>query len=409
MKIECHILQSFPPHNLNRDDTNSPKDCEFGGVRRARISSQCLKRSVRDYFDVRGSFSAENRSVRTKRIVEQVVESLVREGRDRTTASAVVRTLLEGAKLKTEADSEESAQFKTQYLLYLPTRKVAEVAAIAEKYWDDLAPLNDASNSATEAEKANDGPKKKSVKKAAQAAEVPKEARAAVLEVLRDATSAPEVALFGRMIADKPEWNVEAACQVAHAISTHRVAMDFDFFTAIDDLKKDSESGSDMMGTIQFNSACFYRYAVLDAAALLRNLGGDEQSELCAASIRAFLEAFVMARPSGKQNSMAANTLPSTVIFSVRENGSALSLANAFEDPVVSKSRSGFIGESSSAMMNHLAKLTRMYPQRVTHLGCTTEDASQWADAGVSFHTTVTSLIDAVVAVAGGAQKAKVA
>ena len=140
-----------------------------------------------------------------------------------------------------------------------------------------------------------------------------------------------DVALFGRMIADKPEWNVDASCQVAHAISTNTVKMDFDFFTAVDDLKPGDSAGSDMMGTVQFNSSCFYRYAVLDVAALRANLdGGDAQ---LGRAVEAFVRGFLSAIPTGKQNSMAAHNFPSYALAVVRDGGSPVSLTNAFLKP----------------------------------------------------------------------------
>src|SRR5690606_24425278 len=113
--------------------------------------------------------------------------------------------------------------------------------------------------------------KKKASKAAAQAA-VPTKVAAAVQTLIKDVSNTPDLALFGRMIADEADWNTEAACQVAHALSTHRVGMEFDFFTAVDDLKPRDTAGSDMMGTVSFQSACFYRYACLDVAQLAKNL-----------------------------------------------------------------------------------------------------------------------------------------
>lgn len=398
MKIECHILQNFPPHNLNRDDTNSPKDCEFGGVRRARISSQCFKRAVRQYFDLNGSFDQDNRAVRTKRIVDQIVERLVSKGKEAAVAAQVVRTLLQGANIKADPVEGQDQTFRTQYLLYLPARKIDQVTAIALEHWDALqsAAAPEVSETASPDADSKKPAQKKSAKKAAQAAEVPKEARQAVTEALRDASRAPEVALFGRMIADEAGWNVDAACQVAHAISTHRVTMEFDFFTAIDDLKSDSETGSDMMGTVQFNSACFYRYAALDTDELLKNLGGPDQLELRDAAVKAFLEAFAIARPSGKQNSMAANTLPSFVLFTVRKSGQPLSLANAFEAPVPATPNGGFVHPSVQALVQHLGKVVRMYPSPMDLHACSTEEGIDWGPVQANVHGSLAQAIEAV-------------
>ncbi len=134
------------------------------------------------------------------------------------------------------------------------------------------------------------------------------------------------------MLADMPEKNQNAACQVAHAISTHSVEREFDFYTAVDDLKPEDTAGADMMGTVEFNSACFYRYAVVDWEKLVANLQNDK--ELATKGLRAFLEGFVVAEPTGKQNTFAAHNPPEFVAVSVRRNTAPRNLANAFETAV---------------------------------------------------------------------------
>lgn len=389
MKIECHILQNFPPHCLNRDDTNSPKDCEFGGVRRARISSQCLKRAVRDAFEQHASFPAEQRAVRTKRIVEQVRDVLVAKGRAPEQAVEATLALLSGAKLKTDPAKDEGGLPKTQYLLFLPRAKVEALAEVVNNHWDELMAFAAKAGSDEPAEKG----KGKAKSKSKDAAEVPKEAKNAALALMKDAQQTPEIALFGRMIADNPDWNVEAACQVAHALSTHRVSMEFDFFTAVDDLKKDSETGSDMMGTVQFNSACFYRYAVIDSKALLSNLGGMAQADLMQAAVRAFLKAFVHARPTGKQNSMAANTLPSVVLFTIRDGGEVLNLVNAFANPVeVTRADHDLVGSSANRLREHFVKMSRMYPTGLAGAYACSLDDMEWGTS-----VTVSETVDAAI------------
>ena len=140
------------------------------------------------------------------------------------------------------------------------------------------------------------------------------------------------MALFGRMLADMPEKNQNAACQVAHSISTHSVEREFDFYTAVDDLKPEDTAGADMMGTVEFNSACYYRYAVVDWDKLVENLQNDK--ELAIKGLRAFLEGFVVAEPTGKQNTFAAHNPPEFVVVSLRRNSAPRNLANAFETAV---------------------------------------------------------------------------
>jgi CRISPR system Cascade subunit CasC len=170
---------------------------------------------------------------------------------------------------------------------------------------------------------------------------------------------APDIALFGRMLADRPATNVDAACQVAHAISTHRVNMEMDFFTAVDDLQKDDETGASMMGVIAFNSACFYRYARLDWDLLVNNLDGDK--ELARKTVEGFLRAAALAIPSGKQNSFAAQNPPDFMLGTVRKDGQSWSLANAFETPVKQGRDGGLMSASIEKLSAYWTKLNKVY------------------------------------------------
>jgi CRISPR system Cascade subunit CasC len=336
MFVELHILQNFAPANLNRDDTGSPKDCEFGGVRRARISSQCLKRAIRAQFDAANLFPGEQRATRTKRLIEEVARRLDREGDDQ--AYAVVQTALEQVGFGVKNDG------KTEYLLFLASNEIDQLTALCRENWEAL----------TAAAGGGKGGKK--------GAGVSSQLQAALKAVL-DTGKAVDLALFGRMLADLPDKNVDAASQVAHALSTNRVSMEFDFYTAVDDLKPEDTAGADMIGTVEFNSACFYRYANLDADQLLENLRGDDR--LARKAIAAFVEASITAIPTGKQHSMAAQNPPSFVFAVVREKG-LCSLANAFVKPVRPSGRQDGQGEdlvtgSFAALDRHWGEIARMY------------------------------------------------
>lgn len=374
MKLELHLLQNFPPSCLNRDDTNSPKDCEFGGVRRARISSQSLKRAIRQDFAQHQRVPEAALAVRTKRIVERVADMvLAKRTHDRTETELLIEKLLAVAGL--DVVKKEGADTKTQYLLFIPTRSIEGLAGIIGEQWDVLIKaFGGQPETKGDEAKTTDARKKKSEKKAkaAGASEaLGDELTERVRALLFDASKTPELALFGRMIADKPDHNVDAACQVAHAISTHRVAMEFDFYTAVDDLKPRGDSGADMMGTIQFNSACFYRYSVLDLDQLARTLGGlDAKAKPTAAekraaveAARAWVQATIQAIPSARQNTFAAFTPPSLVLSATRTSGNPLSLANAFVRPVRPGTRDGedLLAESAKALGKHLDELNAMY------------------------------------------------
>ncbi len=335
--IEIHALQNFAPSNLNRDDTGAPKDAIFGGTRRARVSSQCEKRVIRQFFGQKvadGLFEPDDVAVRSKRVYEAVAD-LLDGRRDRESTIAKAKMALSYVKLKA-GDSG-----KTQYLLFLGKRELTALAAAIDEFWDQIAELDE------DAEKGKKGKK-------AAASGAPKEVQERI-DAIFNGGKAVDVALFGRMLADMPEKNQDAACQVAHAISTHAVEREFDFYTAVDDLKPDDTAGADMMGTVEFNSACFYRYAVVDWEKLVSNLQGD--AELARKGLRAFLEGFVVAEPTGKQNTFAAHNPPEFVVVSVRRGGAPRNLANAFEIPVWVRKDESLTGKSAEALTQKAKQL----------------------------------------------------
>jgi CRISPR system Cascade subunit CasC len=178
------------------------------------------------------------------------------------------------------------------------------------------------------------------------------------LETVLDASRAADIGLFGRMVADLRDMNVDAACQVAHAISTHRVSMEFDYFTAVDDLSPREETGAGHLGTVEFNSACFYRYSNVDMEQLARNLGGD--AELARQTLLAFVRGSVVAVPSGKQAGTAAQNPPSLVMAVVRDHG-LWSLANAFLRPIRASEARSLAGSSILALDAYWERLVAAY------------------------------------------------
>jgi CRISPR system Cascade subunit CasC len=305
MKIEIHILQNFAPSCLNRDDTNTPKSCVFGNTPRARVSSQCWKRAVREYFRAENS---ELVSVRTKRLVSILTERL--SGKVDATA---IRNFVIEAYSKMDGKKPD----ETAVLIFIGE---AEIAAAEACLLEGVTA-------------------KESLPK------------------LLAARQSADVALFGRMLAEKPRGNIDAACQVAHALSTHTVSMEDDFFTAVDDIVQQREEiGAGMMGVQGFNSACLYRYALLDREQLIHNLAGDK----AAASdvIESFIRAFTLAVPGAKQNSHAAQCLPSFGLLVARENGAPISLANAFAEPVRG---SDLIGSSIEALSAYHKRVGDVY------------------------------------------------
>ncbi|TVT13859.1 type I-E CRISPR-associated protein Cas7/Cse4/CasC, partial [Amycolatopsis rhizosphaerae] len=302
MIIELHVLQSFPVSNLNRDDLGQPKTATFGGYTRGRISSQSLKRAARGLFTRYGLDESET-GVRTKRLLENAAKTLHKRGRSEDDVDGVTE-----AGLLALGFGMKSGTRLTEYLLFVGQQASDLLANFCDRNWDSLHKV------ATEKQKAAAAKKADAEKKAVEKAKKIKPDKETLAEAKRilDATRVADVALFGRMIADNKDFNVDAASQVAHAISTHAVANEFDYYTAVDDLKPDAEAGADMIGNVDFNAACYYRYANLDLDQLTKNLDGD--TDLASRAARAWLHAFIHAIPSGKQNSMAALTPPHTLL-----------------------------------------------------------------------------------------------
>lgn len=372
MKIELHILQNFAPSNLNRDDTGAPKDCEFGGHRRARLSSQTQKRAIRQMFELERLVDDDNRGARTKRLVHSIADFLQKEfGHSTEEALALATGAIDGVGLGRSKKGDEDDQQKTEYLLFVPRRIIRDIASVLNEHRAALAPTAAPNEPPAKDEKKRSG---RDAKKAAESA-YPKELKARLDELLKTAKGTVDIALFGRMIADKPDWNVDASCQVAHAISTNRVQMDFDFFTAVDDLKPKDTAGSDMMGTVQFNSSCFYRYAVIDVDSLRTNLDNDDDA-LLKRAVRAFVQAFVSAIPTGKQNSMAAHNFPSYALAVIRDKGQPLSLANAFLKPARPK------GDDADLVDDSIQKLESYAARLQDVLG--EAERITWADRDLS-------------------------
>lgn len=340
--IEIHVLQNFAPSNLNRDDTGAPKDAFFGGTRRSRVSSQCVKRAVRQYFTRKkdeGILSSGELAVRTKRVYQAIAE-LLENRREKGEALVKAKIALSYAKLKA-AEGE-----KTQYLLFLGEKEIEALAESIHEYWDQIIPTEEPDE------------KEKVKKKKAIANSAPKEVKERIDSIFNGG-KAIDLALFGRMLADMPEKNQYAACQVAHAISTHTIEREFDFYTAVDDLKPEDTAGADMMGTVEFNSACFYRYAVVDWEKLVANLQGD--TELAAKGLQAFLEGFIVAEPTGKQNTFAAHNPPEFVAVSVRRNTAPRNLANAFETAISVKKDESLTKESAIRLSAKAGALDKLY------------------------------------------------
>ena len=300
--IDIHVLQTVPPSNLNRDDAGSPKQAVYGGVRRARVSSQAWKRATRRAFLDRDDVPVEQRGTRTARISTLLAGRMVeRTGVSAEQAARLSTFLLEG--LGVTAGKREA---ETAYLLFFGYAQLDAIVDLVAADAGQLVGLDD-----------------KALRDAV--------ADRPVREQLRQAHPV-DVALFGRMVADLPLLNVDAATQVAHALSTHAADIEFDYFTAVDDEKSPEESkGAAMIGTVEFTSATLYRYATLGVHQLAENLGND--IEATAAAVGTFVRSFVTSMPTGHRNTFAHQTLPGLVSVMVRDD-QPVNLVSAFEQPI---------------------------------------------------------------------------
>lgn len=330
MILELHLIQNFAPSNLNRSDTGSPKDCTFGGFRRARISSQCFKRAMREYF--RKNFANKTKlAERSTRLLEEISNKLAEKGKNKEEAGKVVINALNSIGLK--MSKKDTA--KTEYLLFFGRDEIENFTNVCEENFETLLKEPDKNLAKTFKDKLDGG-------------------------------KASDLALFGRMLADLPDKNRDASSQVAHAISTHKVGMEFDFFTAVDDLKPEDTAGSDHLGTVEFNSACFYRYANVNVEKLKENLQGDD--ELTIATVEAFIRSAIEAIPTGKQNSFATHEKPNFVLAVVRDSGFC-SLANSFETPAKEREwdseskemREGLVRNSIEKLARHWEQVSGVY------------------------------------------------
>lgn len=309
--LDIHVIQTLPPSNINRDDTGSPKTAVYGGVRRARVSSQSWKKAIRDYFKENGNLS--NVGVRSLDVVNFLAEK-IRE-------------------LKPELSLEDAVNksVKTFNAAGISTTKDNRVKALF------FLGKEQADNLAKEAVKDNLDKK--------------------ALQEILNSNIAIDIALFGRMVADDASLNEDASAQIAHAISTHGVQSEFDFYTALDDLSKEDQSGAGMLGTIEYNSSTLYRYGNVALHEFYRQLNENKGQTIEA--IKLFVEAFLNSLPTGKMNSFANQTVPASVVISLRKDR-PVSFVSAFESAVKTKlSQEGYINESIEAMFKEHKNVQR--------------------------------------------------
>ncbi|GMV90131.1 MAG: type I-E CRISPR-associated protein Cas7/Cse4/CasC [Chthonomonas sp.] len=407
MLIEVHIIQNHAPSNLNRDDSGSPKSAMFGGYRRARISSQCLKRTYRTSQTFRNEVDLESKEggtlkkvdgkligMQTTSMPDEVLRlvsckgvSLTEQERAKV-AKALVAVVKkgEGGGGKGGSDSDSTAVQNGQQDNSQAAKERFKTAQSVFWRQSEIEALVDGVKAWANGDKKSDF-----------------DAKAALKSNGLNWEGIPvDMALFGRMVTSDLMHNVEASCQFAHAISTHEWQREFDLWTRVDDRRdrrldfyKDAfgaeeklESGTDGMGDQEFTSACYYSYFNVNFDALMDNLTGkalkhdlddsadrDAAKKRACAAVAGLIKAAILERPTGKFNSMATPSLPTLVVVEVREEHVAVSYADAFAKPVDAKGeekldekgrpiRTDLPKESAKRLIEEANRITKAFSRR---------------------------------------------
>lgn len=304
--VDFHILQTVPPSCINRDDTGSPKTAVYGGVLRARVSSQAWKHAMRAAFAEDARLDMGRRTKKAADLVKEQILVLVSDA----DADKLAKKALENAGIKFDEKSKKDDTV-TKALFFMSTAQAKALAELAVEGSADKKQYRDA---------------------------------------LKAAPSM-DMALFGRMVADDPSLNYDAAAQVAHSISTHAVQNEYDYFTAVDDCQAEDNAGAGHLGTVEYNSSTLYRYATVNVMELAGQLGAAQAAE----TVRAFGEAFLFSMPTGKQNTFANRTLPDAVYVTLRED-QPVNLCGAFER-AVPRSAQGYAAPSKAALAQYAQQM----------------------------------------------------
>jgi len=342
MLIQIHLLQNYAPANLNRSDTGSPKDAMFGGVPRGRISSQCLKRSMRKSVAFAEAFESDNLlGVRTKRLPGLIEEELRALAAEEAAIQAIVKRVPEIGRESTKAKREEETTEATTS--EEEPKNEAETKQLIFMGRDELRPL---------AEKLLALYREQGAAKWAKM-KIPDITKALGTRVPRSV----DIAMFGRMTTSEAFEDVQAAVQVAHALSVNALAQEFDYYTAVDDLS--GESGAGMIGDVEFNSSTYYKYLNVHWEQLVKNLGGD--LAVAHRAVATLVEAAATAQPSGKQNSFAAFSLPDLVLVEISDRNLPVSYANAFLKPARPSGNQSLVDAAASQLADYVGRVSEKY------------------------------------------------
>ena len=323
--IDIHVLQTVPPSCVNRDDTGSPKTAVYGGVTRARVSSQAWKRAIRKEF-------GDEVGIRTKKIVDLVARKIAEQSPEQG-AQKAQKLAIEALKKAGLNVKEKNPEKGTDALFFMSDDQAAALAKLI-----------------CAGEKSENAYKN------------------ALIE-----SPSVDMVLFGRMAASDPSLNYDAAAQVAHSISTHEVRNEFDYFTAMDDLGDEDSAGAGHIGTTEFNSSTLYRYATVNVREAAEWLAEDTPR-----AIRSFVNAFLCSMPTGKQNSFANRTAPDCVYVAVRRD-QPVNLAGAFERPITS--REGYAAASEAKLAEYAEETYDRFVDKPALALCVSRHADNWVNA----------------------------
>ncbi|TNY35119.1 type I-E CRISPR-associated protein Cas7/Cse4/CasC [Thermomonospora catenispora] len=343
--IEAHIIQAIPFANLNRDDTNAVKTVTWGGKERTRVSSQCWKRAMRLYLQTSLGHEA---TLRTRRLPEYLARHLQEKHNwpsdlaERAGRHVAVASSVGGEAPKKKADKETggtSEHWSTAAMVYIPVSAIAELAELAIQYREALENAEEPKDSAKFSRKNSVIPTSE------------------VDEILCRRNGI--IKLFGRMLAQVDDAQVDGAVQVAHAFTTHAVSAEIDYFSAVDDVTDiwGDTTGSAHTGYAEHSAGVLYRYIVLDVSDLHAGLGEglDDTRELAAGLLKAAL----LSLPRAKKNSTAPNTIPHLAHLTVRTDR-PVSYAGAFEKPVRADRHGGHSDPSVVALNDYAAAVQRL-------------------------------------------------
>ena len=334
MLIEIHVIQNHSPANLNRDDLGAPKTCYFGGVMRSRISSQCIKRSIR----MSDEFQKLLGGKRTRQLAKLIAEKVTGKGDVKKRAEKILDVCGFKPKKTNKSNTEEDHskdEDKSKMLVYTTRQAIEEMAALLQ---------NDAGRSDEQLAKEFG-------------------------KLISERVAVPDMALSGRMLepdkSSKEIWKglrttVEAALQAAHAISTHEARPEVDYYVAADDEPGD-DAGAGYVDEAMFASACFYKYFSINWETLVKNLKsyGANHEKLAAHTVGAFIRGVALVNPTGKQNSFAAHNPPDGMLIEIKDT--PISYANAFAAPVPSKGERDMISQSIAQLAQYVHDLDTGY------------------------------------------------